>query len=69
MVIAAALISVPITFYFMSKWLDNFSYKVGIGWWVFIVAFVIAAIVVLSTVIIQSLKASRLNPVRTLRYE
>jgi len=69
MVIAAALISVPITFYFMSKWLDNFSYKAGIGWWVFIVAFVIAAIVVLSTVIIQSLKASRLNPVRTLRYE
>ena len=69
MVIIAELISVPITYYFMLKWLDNFAFKVDIGWWVFIVAFVIAAIVVLSTVIIQSLKASRLNPVRTLRYE
>ena len=69
MVIAAALLSVPITLYFMLKWLDNFPYKVGIGWWIFVVAFVIAAIVVLSTVIIQSLKASRLNPVDSLRYE
>ncbi len=69
MVIAAALLSVPITYYFMLKWLDNFPYKVGIGWWIFVVAFVIAAIVVLSTVIIQSLKASRLNPVDSLRYE
>jgi len=69
MVIAAALLSVPITLYFMLKWLDNFPYKVGIGWWIFVVAFVIAAIVVLSTVIIQSLKASHRNPVDSLRYE
>jgi len=68
-VIAAALLSVPITLYFMLKWLDNFPYKVGIGWWIFVVAFVVAAIVVLSTVIIQSLKASRRNPVDSLRYE
>ena len=69
MVIAAELLSVPITLYFMLKWLDNFSYKVSIGWWVFIVAFVIAAIVVLSTVYIHSYKASRKNPVDALRYE
>jgi putative ABC transport system permease protein len=69
MVIAAALLSVPITLYFMLKWLHNFPYKVGIGWWIFVVAFLLAAIVVLSTVIIQSIKASRLNPVDTLRYE
>jgi putative ABC transport system permease protein len=69
MVMVAGLLSVPITLYFMANWLDNFSYRVNIGWWVFIVAFAIAAIVVLSTVIIQSLKASRLNPVDALRYE
>jgi putative ABC transport system permease protein len=68
-VIAAALLSIPITLYFMLIWLDNFAFKVGIGWWVFIVVFVIAAIVVLSTVIGQSLKASRLNPVDALKYE
>ncbi len=69
MVIAAELLSVPITIYFMLKWLDNFSYKVSIGWWIFIIAFVIAAIVVLSTVYIHSYKASRKNPVDALRYE
>jgi putative ABC transport system permease protein len=69
MVITAELLSVPITIYFMLKWLDNFSYKVGIGWWVFIAAFMIAAIVVLTTVIIHALKASRHNPVEALRYE
>lgn len=69
MVFLASALSVPVTIYVMTKWLNNFSYHTTIGWWVFIVAFTTAAIVVLSTVFIQSFRASRINPVEALRYE
>jgi len=69
LVVIAELVSIPITIYFMTKWLNNFSYRTNIGWWVFVVAFIIATIVVLATVFTHSYKASRINPVEALRYE
>jgi putative ABC transport system permease protein len=68
-VIIAALISVPVTLHFMTKWLNNFAFKTQIFWWVFVISFVVAAVVVLSTVFIHSLKASHINPVDALRHE
>jgi putative ABC transport system permease protein len=53
----------------MTKWLNNYSYKVSISWWIFLVAFVIAVSVVLLTVYFHSFKASRTNPIDALRYE
>jgi len=69
LVIAAILISIPVTLHFMTKWLNNFAYRTGIDWTVFLISFVIAAVVVLLTVFIQSYKASRTNPVEALRHE
>jgi len=69
LVVIAELFSIPLSLYFIGKWLNNFPYRVEIGWWVFIVAFLIASIVVLLTVSIHSFKASRINPVEALRYE
>ena len=69
LVLSASILSIPVTLYVMTKWLNNFSYKIHISWWVFAIAFIIAAIVVLSTVFIHSYKASRINPVKALRYE
>jgi putative ABC transport system permease protein len=69
LVLAAALLSVPVTLLFIRKWLNNFAYKASINWWVFIISFTIAAVVVLLTVFIHSYKASRFNPVDALRYE
>jgi len=69
MVLVAELLSIPLTVYFITKWLNNFPYSVDIGWWVFVVAFLIATVVVLLTVSIHSIKASRINPVDALRYE
>ncbi len=69
LVFTAALISIPITLYIMTRWLKNFAYKANIDWWVFGIAFLIAAIVVLCTVLFHSYKASRINPVNALRYE
>ena len=69
LVLVAGVISIPITFYFMTRWLNNFAYKVDISWWIFVVAIVVAAIVVLSTVVVHSIRASRINPAEALRYE
>ena len=69
LVLMSALLSIPITLYFMNKWLSNFAFKVNIDWLVFVFSFAVAAIVVLFTVYIHSYKASRTNPVKALRYE
>jgi putative ABC transport system permease protein len=68
-VIVAALLSIPITLHFMTKWLSNFAYKTNIDWWIFVVSFAAAAIVVLLTVFIQSYKAAQINPIEALRHE
>jgi putative ABC transport system permease protein len=69
LVLSASLLSIPVTLYFMTKWLNNFSYKVHISWWVFAVPFAVSTIVVLLTVFVHSYKASRINPVKALKYE
>ncbi|MCX6255885.1 MAG: ABC transporter permease [Bacteroidia bacterium] len=69
LVLVAALLSVPVTLHFMTKWLNNFAYKAHINWWVFVISFAVAAVVVLFTVYIHSYKASRINPVDALRQE
>jgi putative ABC transport system permease protein len=69
LVLVAAGLSVPLTFYFMTKWLNNFAFKTGIDLWIFFASFIVAAIVVILTVSIHSYKASRINPVKALRYE
>ena len=69
LVFIASLISVPVTIYFMTKWLNNYSYKTAISPWVFLIAFIISAFVVIATVFFHSYKASLINPVKALRYE
>ena len=68
-VVIAELLSIPIVLYFLGKWLNNFPYRTGIGWWVFLAAFIVATLVVLLTVSIHAIRASRTNPVDALRYE
>jgi len=69
MVVLASILAIPITYYFMNKWLSNFSYKVGINFWFFVVALFIALLVVILTVLFHSFRASRTNPVEALKYE
>ena len=69
LVLLASVLSVPMTLYVMTKWLNNFAFKININWWVFISSFLIAAVVVLLTVLIHAYKASRINPINALKYE
>lgn len=65
----AILISLPLGWYAMDKWLEDFSYKIDIPWWVFALAALLAISVAVITVSYQSIKASIVNPVKSLRTE
>lgn len=66
---ASILIASPIAYYIVKMWLKNFPYQAGIGWWVFMLAGLIALTIAIFTVSWQSWKAARMNPVKALRYE
>jgi putative ABC transport system permease protein len=53
----------------MSKWLEDFAYRITISWWIFIIAGIIAALVAFVTISFQALKAANANPVKNLRTE
>ena len=65
----AFVIAVPIAWYVMNSWLQNFAYSIGLSWWIFALAGIIALLIVLITVSFQVFKVARRNPVEALRYE
>ncbi len=69
LVLFANIIAWPIGFYVMNNWLNNFAYRIGIEWWVFLAAGLIAQIIALMTVSHQALKSALTNPAETLQYE
>jgi putative ABC transport system permease protein len=69
LVFVAVLIASPTAYYFMDKWLQDFAYRITIGWWVFAVAGALAILVAFLTVGFQSIKAALTNPVDSLKTE
>ena len=69
LVLMSFIIASPIAWYFMHKWLESFAYRVGIGWWVFVLAGVLAFVIAILTITLQALKAAMANPVKSLRTE
>ena len=63
------IIAAPLTYYFISKWLDNFAYKTSLPWWIFVLGAVIVMLIALATVMFQSVRAALKNPTEALRYE
>ena len=68
-VLIANIIAFPTAYFVMSKWLQNFAYRIEIGWWIFALAGGIAFLIALATVSFQAIKAATANPVESLRYE
>jgi ABC-type antimicrobial peptide transport system permease subunit len=65
----AFVFATPIAWYAMQKWLQNFAYKTEMSWWLFGLAGIMALVIALLTVSLQSLRAATRNPVEALRYE
>ena len=69
LVLVANLMAWPLAWFAMSKWLEDFAYRIEIGWWVFALAGGLALLIAVLTVSTQALKAALANPVEALRYE
>jgi putative ABC transport system permease protein len=65
----AFVIAAPVAWYVMNKWLQDFAYRVNIGWWVFAIAALLVVVVAFITISTQSIKAAIANPVKSLRTE
>ncbi len=69
LVLIANLISWPLGWLAMNKWLENFEYRTAINWWVFVLAGLAAVLIALLVVGFQAIKAAIANPVKSLRTE
>lgn len=65
----ATLIAFPFAWWVGSKWLQDFTYRVEISWWIFVIAGSLSVLIALLTVSIQAIKAAISNPVKSLRSE
>jgi ABC-type antimicrobial peptide transport system permease subunit len=68
-ILVSVVISLPLTFFLMRKWLENFPYRIRISWWLLLLGGLIAILAAFITIGLQSQKAARANPADSLRYE
>jgi ABC-type antimicrobial peptide transport system permease subunit len=69
LVLLSALIAFPLAWWAMNKWLQGYTYRITISWWIFLAAGVAAMAIALITISFQSVKAALSNPVKNLRSE
>jgi len=69
LVLISFLVAIPMAYYFMHNWLQNYQYRTAMSWWVFLAAGCGALTITLATVSFQSIKAALTNPVKSLRTE
>lgn len=67
--IFGSMISIPLTYLILNKWLDNFAYRIELGWWHFLIAIVIIFIIICISISYQTIRAAKANPVDSLRNE
>jgi putative ABC transport system permease protein len=69
LVLVALLIAVPVSWYLMNQWLQDFAYRINVEWWMFVTAGFMAMFIALFTISFQSVRAALNNPVKSLRTE
>ncbi|HVY73345.1 MAG TPA: ABC transporter permease [Puia sp.] len=69
LVLLAFLIAAPIAWWAMNRWLQDYQYRISIGWWIFAVAALLVIFIALITISFQSIRAALTNPARSLRSE
>jgi len=69
LVLISCLLAVPVSYYFLHNWLQNYAYHTELPWWIFVASCVGALIITLLTVSYHSIKAALDNPIKSLRTE
>jgi putative ABC transport system permease protein len=67
LVAIACLLSAPISWYYMNNWLEKYTYRTEISWWIFAASAAGALLLTLLTVSFQAIKAALMDPVKSLR--
>ncbi len=65
----AIVVASPIAYFIMDKWLQNFVYRIEVSWWMFVLAGLTITLIALFTVSFQAIRASLMNPVKSLKTE
>ncbi len=69
LVIISTIVAFPVAWWFMNQWLQDFAFRINIGWAVFVIAGLTAILIALATISFQAIKAAIANPVKSLRTE
>ena len=69
LILVAFILAIPVSYFGMSRWLDNFVYKIGIGPGIFIVTGIVVFTIALLTILYQAFKAAMTNPVNSIKCE
>ena len=69
LIAVAFVIATPIAWYFMNEWLQHFTFRITVSWWLFFSGGIASVVVALLTVSVQAIKAAIANPVKSLRTE
>ncbi len=69
LVFISLLLAIPVGWFIMNSWLQDYAYRINIGWWVFAIAGSVALLIAIITICLQVLKAAEKNPVKSLRTE
>lgn len=69
LVVISFLISIPLSWYFMHSWLQNYHYRAALSWWIFLAAGAGSLLITMAVVSFQAIKAALTNPIRSLKVE
>jgi putative ABC transport system permease protein len=69
LVFVSITIASPMAYYLMHNWLNNYQYRTGVAWWIFIITAIGAILITLLTVSFQAIKAALTNPIKSLKTE
>lgn len=69
LVLIAFVIAGPISWYYLTQWLNGFTFRISMPWWTYFVAGIFTILAAMFTVSFQSLKAALVNPVKSLKTE
>ncbi len=69
LVLVSILLAAPLAWYAMDQWLQNFTYRTELAWWIFVLAGALALLIAVFTISFQAFRAARMNPVNSLKSE
>jgi putative ABC transport system permease protein len=69
LVFISLFIASPVAYYFMSQWIEKYTYRTDISWWIFVATSLGALLITLLTVSFHAIKAALMNPVKSLKTE